>query len=169
MPQNKIKCQIDTEMCFYLFSLIHNFAHFMYYLFSLIGYQNIDCSCTFFFRHMSCLNKSNMKFHLISSMARCGSSSFFLWKTFRIAPPHPINILIACVLVFRLMLCLSKSYMKLHLISSMVRCASLNFSVWRNMKNIYIFFRQKSSTRHTLPLMKLGEISYMTYLGMAYA
>ena len=33
-----------------------------------------------FFRHMSCLNKSNMKFHLISSMARCGSSSFSVWK-----------------------------------------------------------------------------------------
>ena len=98
--------------------LVRNFAHFLYYLFLLIGCQNIDCSCTFFLRHMSCLNKSNMKLHLIPSIARCASSSF---------------------------------------------------SVWRNMKNIYIFFRRKSLTRHTLPLMKLGEISYLTYLGIAYA
>ena len=29
--------------------LVRNFAHFLYYLFLLIGCQNIDCSCTFFF------------------------------------------------------------------------------------------------------------------------
>ena len=77
--------------------------------------------------------------------------------------------LLVYLFFLRHMSCLNKSNMKIHLIPSIARCASSSFSVWRNMKNIYIFFRRKSLTRHTLPLMKLGEISYLTYLGMAYA
>ena len=72
-------------------------------------------------------------------------------------------------LFFRHMSCLNKSNMKFHLISSMARCASSSFSVWRKCIYFSYFFRQKSLTRHTLPLMELGVISYLTYLGMTYA
>ena len=67
--------------------LLRNFAHFSV-LFKNTNRVSKYWLLVYFFLGglMSCLNRSNMKLYLISSMARCGWLSFSVWKNMRKYP-----------------------------------------------------------------------------------